>query len=245
MTLSISPIKPAIVAGNTISFTGVSGTGPYTYQVVAGGAGGTIDSNGVYTAPPTLNGSNPNLNFDIVQVFDSLNAYATTQVRLGTPIELFCEILERELSLENGRVYLWDQKIMQPKDMGLYIAVSTVYCKPFSNTNSFNGSTNSSEQSTNFQALLGVDIISRGNEARYRKEEVIMALNSTYAQQQQEKNGFYIGKISTGFVNLSQEDGAAIPYRFNISVAIQYSVSKNKVISYYDDFENVEVTTEP
>jgi hypothetical protein len=47
------------------------------------------------------------------------------------------------------------------------------------------------------------------------------------------------------FVNLSMIDGDAIPYRFNISVNMQYFVRKVKAVAYFDDFADVEVTTEP
>jgi len=185
--------------------------------------------------------------FDTIQVVDSLGAIASSQIMVGTPLLLFCDIIQKELGLANGRVYLWDQKIMQPTDSGLYVAVSVLSCKPFANTNSFNGATGDAIQSVNMYALLQVDIISRGPEARDRKEEVILALESNYAQSQQEGNSFYIGKLPPGsqFVNLSNQDGAAIPYRFNISVALQYFFVKTKAVPYYDDFSAVAVTTEP
>ena len=147
------------------------------------------------------------------------------------------------MDLENDQVYLWDQKVIIPKDYRLYIAVEVLSCKPFANNNEFQ-SNGTSLSSVNMQATLSVDIFSRGPSARDRKEEVILALMSNYAQSQQEANSFYVGKLSPTFTNLSNIDGAAIPYRFNISVNIQYFVIKSKAVPYYDDFENVEVTTE-
>lgn len=96
-------------------------------------------------------------------------------------------------------------------------------------------------------ATLDIDIISRGPEARDRKEEIILALNSIYAQSQQEGNSFYIGKLppSARFVNLSNIDGAAIPYRFRISVNLQYAFVKSKAIDYFDTFSTVQETIQP
>lgn len=216
-------------------FLGVAGTPPYTYVVLAGGAGGTILPSGQYTAP-SVTGS------DTIRVTDSLAAFADLSILIGTPLELFCDIIQKELSLTDDQIFLWDQKINIPTDSRLYVAISVVSCKPFGNNNRFNAG--DAQQSLNMLAVVGVDILSRGPDARDRKEEIILALNSTYAQQQQELNSFYLGKLSTGFVNLSEIDGMAIPYRFNISFNMQYIVNVTKPVQYYDDFDSADITTE-
>jgi GGDEF domain-containing protein len=157
---------------------------------------------------------------------------------VGTPLLLFCEVIQREMGLSNGRVYLWDQKLNQPTDSGLYIAVAVVNCKPFANVNRQSTSGTQSEQFVSMLALLDINIISRSAAARDRKEEIILALNSIYAQQQQEANSFYIAKLSplAGFVNLSEVDGAAIPYRYKISVNIQYAYKKTSALQYFENF---------
>lgn len=161
-----------------------------------------------------------------------------------TPIEWVCDILKREMSLLNGQVYLWDQKINIPPDNAIYIAVGVQSCKPFSNTfdHTSNGDGLLESQSTNFMATLSIDILSQGPDARDRKEEVILALRSHYARQVQESYGFYIAGLSSSFVNLSSIEGTAIPYRFNIAVNIQYKVVKEKQISYYDTYSKSVVT---
>jgi hypothetical protein len=237
LTQSITAVGPLIPA----SFLGIGGVGPYFYEVLAGGAGGTINSStGVYTAPASFS-MDPKKNYDTVKVTDSTTATATAQILVGSPLLLFCDIIQKELSLANGRVYLWDQKIMQPTDSDLYVAVSVPRCKPFSNVNraASNGLNLDAEQYVSMSAIIDIDVISRGPAARDRKEEVILALNSVYAQQQQETNSFYVGKISqsSGFINLSDVDGAAIPYRYKISVAMQYVFKKTKQSQSFNDFD--------
>lgn len=248
LTQSLTAVSPNMIA----FFLGIGGTEPYAYSVLPGGAGGTIDSvTGEYTAPAVM-GSTPQTLYDTIEVTDSLAVTATALILVGNPLFLFCEVLQRELGLSNGRVYLWDQKIFQPADNDLYIAVSMPSCKPFSNVTKpamVAGVPDWSqvEQSVNMLATLDLDIISRGPAARDRKEEVILALNSIYAQSQQEANSFYIGKLPPGarFVNLSMIDGAAIPYRFRISVNLQYAFTKSKAVQYFDTFSDVQVTTNP
>jgi hypothetical protein len=96
-------------------------------------------------------------------------------------------------------------------------------------------------------AQLQVDIISRDTEARDRKEEVILALNSNYARTQQAANSFNIGALPPGaqFVNLSEQDGAAIPYRFSIPVAIQYFFTKTTAVASFGTFQTPQVNTNP
>lgn len=246
--LSLAQTKTALAVNLIASFAANGGTPPYTYSVRDNGAGGVISSDGIYTAPAVVP-SDPKKLFDIIQVVDNVSAIATARIMVGTPLLLFCDVIEQELGLANGRVYLWDQKIMQPTDAGLYVAVSVLSCKPFGNVNRVDGSGSGvdSKQFVNMYAQLQVDVISRGPEARDRKEEVILALNSDYARTQQDGNSFYISKLPPGsqFVNLSSPDGAAIPYRFNIAVGMQYCFVKTTAVSYFDTFTTPQVNTQP
>lgn len=238
MSLSLSQSKTAVGAGITASFLAVGGTGPFVYSVLPGGANGTINSStGIYTAPAQIN-SNPILLYDTIQVTDSVNAVARARIFTGTPLLLFCDIIQNQMGLDNNHVYLWNQKLFQPTDSGLYVAISVLSCKPFGNTNSFDGTTNASIQSVNMYAQLQLDIISRGPAARDQKELVILALNSDYSQTQQSGNSFFIGELppNSQFKNLSLIDGDAIPYRFSIDVAMQYFVSKTSAVPYYTTF---------
>lgn len=252
MSLSLIGTKTALGPSLTASFLASGGTPAYVYSVQAGGAGGAINSStGLYTSPAVVP-SDPKFQFDTILVTDSLAATATAQILVGDPLLLFCEVIQREMGLGADRVWIWDQKIFQPTDSGLYIPISILTCKVFGNSTKpaiIAGVPDWSQatQNVNMQATLDIDAISRGPAARVRKEEIILALNSIYSEQQQEGNSFYIGKLPAGsqFRNLSMIDGAAIPYRFKISVNIQYTVSKTKSIPYFDTFQDVSVATNP
>lgn len=227
----------AMAPNLTLPFSGNGGVAPYTYSIVAGGIGGTINaSTGLYTSPNTTG-------IDKVRVTDSASTTAQASILVGSPIQLFCDILQNEMSLKSNQIWLWDQKVNIPTDSNLYIAVAMLTCKPFGNSNRFYDG--SDTESVNMHATLSVDILSRSTTALDRKEEVVMALMSQYAQSQQELNSFYIGKIPTSFKNLSEIDGAAIPYRYNVDVAIQYFVTKTKAVSYFSSFQTPSVNTNP
>lgn len=237
MALALLQNITAISKNNRTIFQGTGGVEPYSYSVLPGGAGGSIDPvTGVYTSPDAFG-------IDTIEVTDSDLVPATAQATINvlSAIQLFCDVIRTELELDADQVYIYNQKFDIPVDDRLYIAVGVLVPKPFSNTNRFLSDTNE-KQSANFQCMMSVNILSKSMEALHRKEEVIMALNSTYAQSQMEANSFYIAPLSTSFVNLSEMDGPAIPFRFNISVNMQYFVTKSKSVPYYNDFEDAVVT---
>ncbi len=225
----------AVAPGIQSNFLASGGTSPYSYSVRPGGAGGTINSSGWYTAPSSLP-SDALQALDTVVATDSAGNFATAEIVVGSPLQLFCDIIQSQLALPEGRVWVWNQKQFQPTDSGLYIAVSILSCKPFGSSNRFLASSDSQNQGVNMFAAISVDIMSRGLDALNRKEEVIQALNSSYSQNQQALNSFYVSQLSSGFVNLAAVDGAAIPYRFNITVNIQYVAQKTSSVDYYSSF---------
>lgn len=241
MSIQLTQSATAISVGINAWFLAVGGVEPYVYSVLPGGADGSIvAATGEYypfIVPPT----NPALNVDTIRVTDAVGATADAQILIGDALLLFCEIIQRQMGLPPGRVYLWDQKLFQPTDNDLYIAVSVPSCKPFGNVNrpEENGNLRS-DQFVTMQARVDIDIISRGPAARDRKEEIILALASTYCQQQQTSNSFYVSRLSHSFLNLSHVDGAAIPYRYKISVNMMYAYSKMRQIQYFDDFTHEE-----
>lgn len=247
MSLALTQNATAISPGMIAFFLATGGTPPFTYTVLPGGAGGSIGaSTGNYTAP-TVMGSTPATLYDTIQVSDSLAATATASLLVGNALFLFCDIIQKEMGLADGRVWLWEQKIFQPIDSDLYIAISVLNPRPFGNTIKPDPTTGwaNAIQTVNMLARLSIDIMSRGPSARDRKEEVILALNSIYSQYQQDANSFSIGRIPAGaqFNNLSVVDGAAIPYRFQIPVNIQYAFTKTKAVPYFDTFADVQVNT--
>lgn len=240
MSLALSANTLALAPGLITYFGASGGTEPYAYSVLPGGAGGTIHpTTGLYTAPIGVTG------VDVVQAEDDDGALITADMLVGNPLELFCDVIQQELGLANGRVILWDQKFNMPKDSGLVIAVQCANPKGFGNIVRYTPSGGmTAEQNVNMQARLDVNIMSRGPAARDRKEEVLLAFTSTYSQKQQETNGFSIARLSNAFVDISQVDGGAIPYRFVISVNIQYSFKKSKAVDYFDDYATPTVETE-
>lgn len=236
MSLTVKQSAFAVCPRVSASFLGSGGAAPYLYEIIAGGAGGTINpATGVFIAPSSWS-LDAKKRFTTIRVTDYDGAIATAQILVGSPLMLLCEIIQRELGLADGRVYLWDQKISQPSDAGLYVAVAMVSANPIGSSNRFNGDTNQSEQFVTMQGVVDIDLISRDASARDRKEALILAFDSDFSRRTQDANSFYIGKLSTRFQNLSEVDGGAIPYRYKATVKMQYVYTKNQEAQYFDTF---------
>lgn len=236
MTLSLSQSAFAVGINIPASFLGVGGTPPYSYIVLNGGAGGTIDSGtGAYLAPPVVP-TDPAHQFDTVQVTDALAATATAQIMVGDALLLFCDVVMRGLGLDPTRIWIWDQKIFQPTDYGLYVTVAEMEPKVIANVNSSPNTGDTQSQFVTFISRLEVNLISRDQSARLRKGQFIMALNSSYAEQQQKLNGFQISRVPKSLTNVSVQDGAAIPYRYSAWVNLQYAEPASSSQDYFSTF---------
>lgn len=241
MSLTLLQNSTATSPGNSVPFAAVGGIAPYTYSVLAGGAGGTITSDGIYTAP-AIPASPAG---DTVQAVDSIGAKVKASISVGGVLQLVCDLIRQYMGLAQDQCYIYEQKILIPNDSRLYVAVGVLTCKPFGNTRPTNGAGSGlqANQSTNFASQLSVDIFSRGPAARDQKELILLALNSIYSEQQQEANSFRVFPITNAFVNLTEQEGSAILYRFNITVTVQYCVSNNQNVPYFDSFEAPEILT--
>lgn len=233
------------------SFLATGGVGDYTYEVLPDGAGGTIDAEtGWYTAPSIWN-PDPRHAFDTIRATDENSETAEAQIMVGSPLRLFCDIIQRGMGLPANRVFLYQQKIFQPQDDALYVVVYYGVGKVFGNNNRSSASDDEadliSDQYVAEAATLRVEVLSRSPEALWKKEEVLLALTSEYAQNQQMLNTFYIGRVppSGRIQNISQRDGAAIPYRFEIPINIQFAYPKSGIIEFFDNFEDPEVFANP
>jgi len=238
MSLKLLSNSTQVLSGVTMPLIAQGGTAPYTYSVIGNGS---VNSGGIYT-------SGLKVGKDTAKVVDSIGKMAVLDIYTGTPLHLLCDIIQTQLELAPGRVFIWDQKIIMPTDFGMFVVVSEAYVKPFGSANTFDGVNNSQIISTNCYAEAQIDLYSRGPEARDRKEEVILALASNYAEAQQELNAFYIARLPSSFTNLSTleyDSGTAIPYRFTISVGLQYQVKKIVGASYYDNFDDPTIIENP
>ena len=164
---------------------------------------------------------------------------------MSEPIKYVCDILQKQLDLADGQVWIYNEKVNIPNDFNMYIVVDYQGQRIIGNVRREEPTTNGliERQALHSMAILRLDLFSRGKLARINKDLVIMALNSTYSQQVQEAHGFQIARNSFQVTNTSEVEGTAELNRYSISFNVTYVTETSKSISYFDTFSK-EVITE-
>lgn len=172
--------------------------------------------------------------------------------------KIFVDIIQNQLDLpdnygydEQGNeipcVVIKSQNIKLFTTPQLQITVSTLQNKIFSNRKEYREeeTTDPETQQTitiyyedlyiNEGRTMQIDVYSKDNSARLRYPEVQAALNSTYAEQMEEKYYFRIGVISNA-VNLSGLDGGSEINRYTIRFDCISWNKYTKAVDYYNSF---------
>lgn len=150
-------------------------------------------------------------------------------------LENICSILQGYLELENGQVYLRQEKISLPKDFKFSISVGFIGAGKALGTT--RRGVESETVSTTMAHNVVIEIYGRTFDVLTKKDEIILAVNSSLSMEIQQANGFYIAPNPSSQNDLSGLDGASIPYRFQLTFHIQYKIEKTKTQGYYDSFE--------
>lgn len=164
---------------------------------------------------------------------------------MADPTKLICNILQTQLGLQDGQIWVYNQKRDIPNDFGTYYVVTYNGQRIIGNVRrEFVANDGLKEyQSVHSLANYSVDVISRSNTIRESRDQAIMALNSTYSQQVQEARGFQIARNSFQVTNTSELEGVAQLNRYTISFNVTYMSETTKSIQYFDTFSK-EVITE-
>lgn len=166
--------------------------------------------------------------------------------------KIFVDLIQTSLGLPNDYgedpngnvipcVTIKSQNLKLFNTTKLQITVSTLQNQIFSNRKEYreevvNDVTKYYEDIyINENRTMQIDIYSRNNDARIRFPEVQACLNSTYAEQLQDKYQFRIGVISNA-VNLSGLDGGSDINRFTIRFQCLTWNKYTKEVDYYNSF---------
>lgn len=155
-------------------------------------------------------------------------------------IKVIADVIQAEMGLPDTRVYLYNQKWKIPPDQDLFIVVGFVSAKAFGVRCGYENDPITNElvevQSVNQQETYSIDVISRDSSARQRKQEVILALNSTLMQQAMEQHNFKIGNLPTSFIDASAVEAAALLNRYRLAFNVLVIYRKTKSAEYFDSF---------
>ena len=158
------------------------------------------------------------------------------------PIKAVADVIKNELGLSSGQIMLAYEKWDIAKNDKLYVDLSYASQRALCVKSEFDSENLQEIQSVTIHSLVQVDILSFGDEARTRKEEVLMALNSVYSKQVQEANNMQFGRIPSEWTNTSTLEETKFLNRFTMAVAVTSVKRKVKGVEYYDTFPNAEFT---
>ena len=158
--------------------------------------------------------------------------------------EYVVDIIRNEMGLDQQHVWIQSQnRKIPPNSQDLFVVVGCIDFKPISSKSYFDPATNIERQVAYGRAQVQVDIFSRSNEARIRRSELLMALNSFYSKGVQDSKQFKIFELPSSFINLSGLAGGSDINRFAMRFYAMISEVKEKSSSYYDTF-NAEIHSE-
>lgn len=154
------------------------------------------------------------------------------------PIKVLGEVIQAELELADGAIMLGLENWAIPKDKGIYVALLYGPDKVIGNNN-----TSREEdgvflevQETAMLHEIIVDLMSFDKSARERKEEVIMAFNSTRAQVAMEAAGMRFGSLPRDFTAVPDLEPAKLLNRFRATVSVYALHVRTRPQPYFDKF---------
>lgn len=158
-------------------------------------------------------------------------------------------IIQTQMGLDPSRVWLRSQNLVVPNDQNLYVVVGMVDSKPYGSSLEVVYTPIPDTDPVQYTAAevqkvataehIQIDIASRNTDALFRRNEIIMALRSIYAQQQMEASEFKISRLPVSFVNASGPEGGSNLNRFVVTIVCNalYIITNNlPQYDYYDDF---------
>jgi hypothetical protein len=165
------------------------------------------------------------------------------------PMKVLADILVHELELDDivvdnvelSPVMLYNERYKIPATyQGIYIVLSIVSSKVIGQVNRAENATDglTEVQGITRNEMIQIDLMSANSDARTRRDEAVMALNSLYAQQQCELYNMKISRTPPQIVDLSMLEGSSRMNRYAITINAQSAYNRTKDAEYYDTFQN-------
>jgi hypothetical protein len=157
-----------------------------------------------------------------------------------TFFEAMRQIIIHEMGLADDRVNIFNQRYAIPADDKIFVVLECLPSKILSNRSRYAINAQSGDyeeiQDLTIREEIVVGIYSKNMDALKRKEEVIMAMSSHYAQQVQEQYSFKIFRDAP-VQDLSVLEGAALLYRYDIPFILLTWTQRVTKVDFFDTFK--------
>jgi hypothetical protein len=138
------------------------------------------------------------------------------------PIKIVRDIIKTYMGLSDDRVIIYNQKWNIPNSSDIFITLSNGPEKILSNSNRTEDRGDIvglyEVQTLQLYETFYIDIMSADNSSRLRKEEIILALKSTYSQVRQEINSIKISSYPVSFLDLSSVEASDRLNRYHAEI---------------------------
>lgn len=159
--------------------------------------------------------------------------------------EYIVDIIRTEMGLKQQNIWIHSQnRKIPPQSQELYVTVGCVDFLPISSKSTYDYTKDTEVQTVYGRASVQIDILSRSLEARQRRAELLMALNSFYSKEVQDKKQFRIFELPQRFINTSSLEGGSEINKFSLIIRAMISQDKVKDTDYYDKFNETIISQE-
>lgn len=141
-------------------------------------------------------------------------------------------IIKNYMSLRDDQIWIQREKVMLPKTDTFTISIGFISLKPIGTSSRVTADIE--EVATTMAGQVVIDIYGPSFDVMTRNGEIILALCSSISKDYQTQKGFLIAQTPSSVNDISNLDGAFIPYRFQMIFNVQFINKKSKVIEYYD-----------
>ena len=156
------------------------------------------------------------------------------------PDLILADIIQTELGLPSGRVVAYAENWEPPKDSGIYVTIQTEPTHVIGSNVTYDPVAKTETKSVSCAQRLTVNITSRDRSALERKEELVMALTSTYSQMQQDANQVRINREGD-IMDLSFIEASKALHRYQVPVKIFYLKSKTSPVTFITQFPSPQI----
>jgi len=155
------------------------------------------------------------------------------------PIKILADIMKVKLSLADDQIIIYNQAPKMEKS-GLYVVIQEVGTSHILSQNKsyiFENDKFYEVQTLVSKQEFLINLISKNNEAKLKKNLALIALNSQYASELELKYGVAINKKQNTIANVSSVEGSSMLNRFTILVAVMSRDIVKEESCYYDSIK--------
>lgn len=163
------------------------------------------------------------------------------------PIKILADIIQNQMALADEQVLIYNQKWDLKANYALFVSVAVSGpSSPIGNTRRYKPTEQGGlkeVQKLHIYEPFNIEIFSRDESALVRRNDLLLALGSTFSQQQQETYGMRIDVLGS-LQDLSGLEGTAILNRYRQSIGVYYTYTKETEVDYYNRFK-LKLFTDP